>query len=629
MDARGWLVLGASIASACGSGGAGRDAVDVEPDAVLRDLPAEAPQEVRPEAGEAAADSPVAQDGALVDGACEDGAWQCSGDGYVLRTCVGGQWVETNCMIAERRLCENGACVDPWRYGEPTWGTCADHARATAETLAQKASYYDGIARRLHLHPSLKWVMGVSLPTKKIQCAERPLETCLAPAVSESEATWGHVQQWHTGENDGLWSGLYLASQAYRYAVTQSPEALQNLRTLLEGEAVRMRITGVPGVFTRQFIPPGVPGIACPTDDAAYVTDPEKDDNRWVQIRDDGCIWVIPYQTKQWTKTDHCGLDEFAGYCFLDNVSQDEYAGHMFALAAVWRLVPVPDLRETARDLIEQVGVHLMQNHLAIVDWDGRITEHGKLWATSFADTPGFLAAESLAFVKMAVEVSGREDLRDFYENCLLQRSGPLSCLPWDYEKDDPKPYTEFLPMMMAYVGEKGGCKSNFNNFSMVMSFLHDLLWFEGDPAVREVAQAALDTELMRANSPRALITHRNAWFNFIWAAGKALGPQSDGPAYQAVEEAICSLREFPASKHQAAKNTWDAYPHFCEGRLGDSQTEFPIPVSERCVRTFLWWASPYDREKCDERTWEIRQPADYLLAYWMGRYYGFIPETL
>lgn len=622
---RRWWTMVAAGFVACSSGGGGMPADgDMTRDIEGADVPSgEVPEDGPGDAPDALDDGPPADTG------CAEGDWSCSEDGYTLRRCVEGKWVETACMANERRLCEGGACVDPWRYGSPTWRTCPDDPFATGGTLAQKAAWYDGIARRLHLHPTLKWVMGVTLPKVEVACPQGKTPPCYDAAVSEGEATWADVERWHSGENDGLWSGLYLASQAYRWAATKDPEALENIRILLEGEIARMRITGVPGVFTRQFIPPGVAGIGCPQDDAAYVTDVEKDDNRWVQIRDDGCVWVIPHDTMQWTKTDHCGLDEFAGWCFLDNVSQDEYAGHMFALGALWRLVEVPDVRGAVRDLIEQVGVHLMENHLAIVDWDGRVTEHGKLWATSFADTPGFLAAESLAFLKMAVEVSGREDLRDFYENCLLQRSGPRPCLPWPLEVEDPKPYTEFLPMMWAYVGEKGGCKSNFNNYSMVMSYLHLLLWFEGDPVVREAAQEVLDRELMRYDSPRALITHKNAWFNVIWAAGKRLGPGSDGPALQAVEDAICSLKEFPASKYQQARNTWDKYPHYCEGRLGGSQTEFPIPVAERCVRTFLWWASPYDRETCDEQPWEVRQPADYLLAYWMGRYYGFIGEDM
>ena len=41
------------------------------------------------------------------------------------------------------QLCENHACVDPWRYGSPQWSRCDNASRATPETLAQKAAAYD------------------------------------------------------------------------------------------------------------------------------------------------------------------------------------------------------------------------------------------------------------------------------------------------------------------------------------------------------------------------------------------------------------------------------------------------------------------------------------------------------
>lgn len=97
------------------------------------------------------------------------------------------------------------------------------------------------------------------------------------------------------------------------------------------------------------------------------------------------------------------------------------------------------------------------------------------------------------------------------------------------------------------------------------------------------------------------------------------------GPDHQAVEDAVCSLRQFPASKHTPTKDSASLHEHDCDGRNGDSMSAGPIPVAERCAHTFLWWRNPYFRESCTERTWEVRQPADYLLAYWMARYYGFV----
>jgi hypothetical protein len=565
----------------------------------------------------------------------QEGEVVCSPDAYIKYTCTGGAWVAYECMAREGRLCEDGECVDPWRYKTAPFGTCPDDPLATPETLAAKAAHYDDIAPRLHVHPDLKWAMNVTLKKVEVACEGEQVPPCYAPIASEAEATWQDVDRWHTGENDGLWSGLYLASQAFRYGATKSPEALANIKLLLEGEVTRMRITGVPGLFTRQFIPPNVPGIACPdpeTQKDHYTTDKEKDDNRWVQVREDGCVWVVDRVSGEWTKTPtgvaepHCGLDDYAGWCWLDNVSQDEYAGHMLALGILWKLVDDEDVRATVKDLMTQVGVHLMQNDLFFVDWDGRQTEHGKLHALSFADTPGFLAALSMDYILQAAVASERQDLWDYYHLCLLQQGGG-QCEGWPHTLEDP--YDTYLPIMELYVGTED-CKSNWNNFSMVLCAMHNLAWYETTPALREHIQWVLDQKFI--NEPgrtRTMILQGNPWFNFTFAAMKRLGPGSDGPAYGPVEEGICALKQFPASKVIRAADSAATYDHYCETRLGGSATEFPVPVAERCISTFEWWSDPYARETCAADPYRINQPADYLLPYWMGRYFGFIPEAL
>jgi hypothetical protein len=592
------LVPLALSAWGCGSSGKGGEA-EVAPDALA---------EAAPEAIEAAEESTPAPE-------CKDSR--------VLKSFVAGAWVEHDCWVAERGLCQDGACVQPWAYGSPQWPTCAEETRGTTETLAQKAAFYDELATRLHLHPLLKWAMGVTLK----------------PGVSEDDATWQDVAQWHSGENDGLWSGLYLASQAFRYAalpVEERAPVLATIKTLVEGEVTRMAITGVPGIFTRQFIPPGIDGIACPSDPAEYIPDIEKDDNPWVQIREDGCVWVVDRDTLQWKGTDHCGLAAYAGWCFKDNVSQDEYAGHMLALAALYKLVDDPQVHAAATDMITQVAVHLMEHNLTLVDWDGRVTEHGKFYVTSFADTPGFLVAEVLGFLRMGITASGRQDLIDFLDNCVMQKTSMGKCLPWPLEKGTP--YQDLLDQQLHYLGVGPGCGANYNNFSMVMTYFVDLLWFERDLETLELAWEAFDTQLMRFDSPRALIHQGNAWFNFMWAAMKKLGPGSDGPDLGAVNSAICSLKQYPARKHQVTRDPGAKYPHFCDGRFDkdptddehlDSKTELPVPVADRCVKNFLWWGDPYDRDGCSENLSDVSQPGDYLLAYWMGRYFGFIPADL
>ncbi|HEY3353534.1 MAG TPA: hypothetical protein VGQ83_09815 [Polyangia bacterium] len=562
---------------------------------------------------------------------CSGAETRCSDDGLTLRTCAGGRWRATACMAEQGQLCEGGACVDPWRYGAPAWSRCDGEPLATPESLGDKARAYDERARRLHLHPALRWVTPVTLPCRVDPCppgGTPPCYDCTAPAVAETEATWTDVETFHTGENDGLWSALFLAAEAYRYGVTRDPAALEVIRVLLAGEVDRMRITGVPGLFTRQLIPPGVAGIGCPADPTQYVPSADKKDNRWVRVGDDGCVATVDPATGAWVASTHCGLDDYRGWCWLDNVSKDEYAGHMFALGALLALVDDAAVQTVTRDLLGQVGRHLAQHRLTLVDWDGRVTEHGRFYAYAMDDWPSFNAAMALAFMRLAATATGDPELVDWYDNCLLQQGGPRDCLEQPLES--PRPYVDHLsPQWTLYIGA-ASCQSNWNNFSMHALSLHDLLWFEHDPAVRAPVQRHLQDDFFAPKGKaRPLSAQHNSLFDFIFAAGKALGPGSDGPALAAVADGVCMLRQFPAEKHARAVTCppEKCVLASCTDRFDGPMLDYARPVAERCLGTFVWWGSPYDPGDCAADLRVVDPPTDYLLAYWMARYYGFVGE--
>ncbi len=487
------------------------------------------------------------------------------------------------CACTDGQICEQDRCVDPWSYGSPVWSTCPDEPRATPESLAEKAAIYDARALALHATPDHPWVVDVAI----------------APGVDPETATAADVVQWRSGENDGLFSGLVLAAEAYRYAVTHDAAAREALALLLAGEQQRMAITGVPGLFTRQLIPPGIPGLACPSDPAVYVPSADKRGNRWVRIADDGCAQVAD-ESGTLTSTTHCGLDAFAGWCFLDNVSQDEYVGHIFALGAVARLVDDAELRLVALDLLQQIGDHLRAHDMRFVDWDGRPTQWGKLYPGASGDAPGYLAVLGTSVIANAALAD--PSLEPFAREIAANDATVLD-------------QTEL------WAGPDG-CESNWNNISMLLASFHHLLWARDDVAVwrdafvREVAEAPVT---------RGPLAQHNAWYEIMWAAQKPLGPDTDGPAYAAVEDAVCQLRQFPRSNHLAAHDTTALAPHACDDRFGRSLAATPFPIADRCAATFAWWGNPYERTTCGDEPTLIQQPAGYLLPYWMARYYGFI----
>jgi hypothetical protein len=455
------------------------------------------------------------------------------------------------------------ACGTPASPPAPdavVWSTCADDPRATPETLAQKAAAYDTRALALHTTPQTPWVLDVQL----------------APGTDPETATAADVVAWRSGENDGLWSSLVLAAEAYRFATTHEPAARTALATLLHGEQLRMQITGVPGLFTRQLIPPGVTGLACPTDPAAYVPSPDKTANVWVRIGSDGCA-----QTSDGTafhSTTHCGLDAFASWCFLDNISQDEYVGHVFALGAVVRLVDDPELHAIGVDLLSQIGHHLADHAMEFVDWDGRPTRWGKLHPGADGDSPGYLAV-------LGASVMATAHLAD-----------PSLAVP------DPAPY---LDQVAIWYGPDG-CTSNWNDISMLTASFFAL------PDLQPEFDATL------VAPPRGILTEHNAWYDLLYAA------HSPSPAV--VRDAACALREFPRSNHLAARMA--TAPAACTGRFDEPLAAAPFTIADRCAATFAWWGNPYAMQMCADDPTLVQNPAGYLLPYWMARYHGFVTAT-
>ena len=489
------------------------------------------------------------------------------------------------CECSDGKICEQDRCVDPWQYGSPQWSTCEGEPRATAESLAQKAAIYDERAIALHTHAQLPWVMDVAIR-----------------AVDPETARASDVVIWRSGENDGLFSGLVLAAQAYRYAVTKDPKAHDALALLLRGQQLRMAITGVRGLFVRQLIPPGVDGVACPTDPAMYVPSPEKRGNKWVRIGGDGCAQVAD-ANGTFTSTSHCGLSQFANWCFLDNISQDEYVGHIFALGTIARIVDDPELRLIALDQLQQIGEHLRANDMRFVDWDGRVTQWGKLYPGAPGDTPGYLAVLGSSMIANAALAD--PSLESYAREVAVANSA-------------------FLDQVALWDGPDG-CESNWNNISMLLASFHHLLWARDDVAIW---RDAFVREVAAPPVTRGPIAQHNAWYQIMWAAQKPLGPDTDGPAFAAVEDAVCQLRQFPRSNHTVARDTTVLASHSCSDRFDRSLAAQPFEIADRCAATFAYWGNPYERYTCTDEPTLIQQPSGFLLPYWMGRYYGFISAS-
>src|SRR5690625_7473669 len=77
-------------------------------------------------------------------------------------------------------------------------------------TLAEKADYFEKVTRERHIRVGFNSILA---------------------GLEDGDITTGSLRN---SDNDGLWTTMYLASQAFRYHVTRSEEALENVRESLE-----------------------------------------------------------------------------------------------------------------------------------------------------------------------------------------------------------------------------------------------------------------------------------------------------------------------------------------------------------------------------------------------------------
>ncbi len=68
--------------------------------------------------------------------------------------------------------------------------------------------------------------------------------------MPDGDVTTGSLED---SDNDGLWTTMYLAAEVFRYKVTKSEDALQNIRESMEAMERLYDINPVPGFPSRSF----------------------------------------------------------------------------------------------------------------------------------------------------------------------------------------------------------------------------------------------------------------------------------------------------------------------------------------------------------------------------------------
>lgn len=235
----------------------------------------------------------------------------------------------------------------------------------------------------------------------------------------------------HDNDNDGLWTAMYLGSQAYRYAVTGESDARAKAQRALRLLIRLEEITGKPGFFARSFV---------------STNEPRPHGGEWHPTPDGKWLWK-------------------------GDTSSDESVGHYYAYALYFDLVADAQEKKEIARVVSRLTDHLIENDYDLIDLDGKPTRWGQ-WSERYFQTEegkykaALRSLQLLSFLKTAHHVTGGKKYDDAYRDRI--RRG----------------YAEH---MRHYRRWPGGGEINFSDDELAYLSYDPLLRYEKDSKLRRI----------------------------------------------------------------------------------------------------------------------------------------------
>lgn len=367
-------------------------------------------------------------------------------------------------------------------------------------------------------------------------------------------------------DNDGGYSGDYLAAQSYRYAITKDPVARREAVNSFQAIRWLETMTGIPGLPARAVWAKGERGHKAMHGSGGYPAE-------WHDTAD--------------------GKFEWKG-----DTSSDELCSHFYSVGLFLDFVAQGDEVSQAKSLLGRIASHLIDHRWQLIDADGKPTRWGR-WDPEYFLTDeghfdrGLQCVEILSFMRMAEAVTGDGKFGKAYQQ-LVDLGYPAHTL---------RQRQVFPPDSVLHFEDQ-----------LAFWCWWNLLRKETDPDLRSLYRRGLE------RSYEVVRVEKNPWFNFLYGAltGNDCEP----------EQSVRHLRDWPLdlivwsyeNSHRADLRTPAGYVALKAGIR-------PFPAREHEPMRWDAWTMKLDGGSGGR---DVIEPGGWLLAYWMGRYHGYIaaPET-
>lgn len=384
-----------------------------------------------------------------------------------------------------------------------------------------------------------------------------------------------HKLEWNAQENEWVrevsdndvgWSTHYLTAQCFRYAVTKEPEAREEALNFYKSVLWSEEITGIPGFPARSVWAIGERGHQAQHGSGGLPAE-------WHDTADGKWQWK-------------------------GDTSSDETDAHYYAVPIYLELVATEKERARGVEHLRRIAAHIVDNGWTLRDVDGKPTRWAR-WDPEYLHTPlGFYAQglngmEVLNYMRTTFAFTGDSKFGDAYQRLL----------DMGYHKPVLRQKLTFHPGFIFHSDDR-----------LAFYTYYSLLKYETDPGLRAIYLRSLE------RSWEVERIEQIPWFNFIY--GALTGNDCEAP------EAVQHLRDWPLdlvdhtfrNSHRTDLHTPEGYVPYCNGIRAISPRE---RGPQRWVDSTLQLDGGSNGQA-------VVDPAGWLDAYWMGRYYGFIlpPDT-
>ena len=385
-------------------------------------------------------------------------------------------------------------------------------------------------------------------------------------------------------DNDGLFTGLYCASQCFRYAVTGSAEAKANAKKAVEAMIKLTEITGKKGFTARATRYSHEENFMTGNREEWHVCENNPD-----------CEW-------------------------LGETSSDEMTGHYYAYGIYFDLVADKKEKKRIAEVVKTITDHILENNFHLCDVDGVPTTWAN-WEPDLINNDdrwyyerGTNSLEMLSFLKTTYHVTGEEKYNDVYNMLIRKHHYAMNCMQYKCEDghlahiDDQLDFTNIYPLIVYTENE-----AHNEIYKMGLTHHFDYEKIERSPMFNITYGALTNNPCDIENAAKSL-----SEMNLDLIRWPVFNSYRKDIVWDTEQEAMGAPAQlkYPVEYGSRVLVHYDGNQCVC-----DSGCQEFVNVNTKTVNRTSTLPSTGANGK------KAMMPYIYLLPYWMGRYYGLLAD--